>query len=51
VIVEDSAQPFMADDGGSHVDPARRFLDQPIVDPLMIALDVIVLRVLLYSVA
>jgi len=41
----------MADDGGIHVDHARRFLDRPIVEPLMIALDVVVLRVLLYSVA
>ena len=48
VIVENPAQPFMANDGGIHVDHARQFLDQPIVEPLMISLDVIVLRVFLY---
>jgi hypothetical protein len=51
VVVEDPAQPFMADDGGIHVDHARRFLDQPIVEPLMIPLDVVVLRVFLHRVA
>jgi hypothetical protein len=41
----------MADDGGIHVDHARRFLDQPIVEPLMITLDVVMLRVFLHRVA
>jgi hypothetical protein len=51
VVVEDPTQPFMADDGGIHVDHARRFLDQLIIEPLMIPLSVIMLRVLLHSVA
>ena len=38
----------MADEGGIHIDHARQFLDQPIVESLMISLDVIVLRVFLY---
>lgn len=41
----------MANDGGIHIDHAGWFLDQPIVESLMIALDVVVLRVFLYSVA
>jgi len=51
VVVEEPAQPFVADDGGIHVDHARWFLDQPIVEPLMIPLDVVMLRVFLYSMA
>ena len=51
VIVEDSAQPFMADDGGIHVDDALLLLDQPIVESLMIPLNVIVLGVFLYRAA
>jgi len=41
----------MADDGGIHIAHALPLLDQPITDPLMIPLDVIMRRVLLYSVA
>ena len=48
VVVEDSTQSFMADDGGIYVDHARQFLDQPIFEPLMIPLKVLVLRELLH---
>ncbi len=41
----------MAHDGGIHIDHAMPFLDQPIVEPLMIPLDVIMLRVFLNRVA
>jgi hypothetical protein len=49
VVVEDPTQPFMADDGGIHVDDVLRLLDHPIVEPLMVPLDVVVLRVFLHS--
>ncbi len=39
----------MADDGEIHIGHARRFLDQPIVESLMIPLDVVMLRVFLHS--
>ena len=45
IVVEDPAQPFMTHNGGIHVDDNLRRLDQPIVESLMISLDVIVLRV------
>ena len=51
VIVEHPAQPFMAHNGGMHLDRAVPFLDQLIVEPLVIALGVVVRRVLLHSVA
>lgn len=51
IVVKDAAQPFLAHDSGTHVDHARRFLDQLIVEPLMIPLDVVVLCVLLHRVA
>ncbi len=51
VVVEDPTQPFMADDRRIHVDHAWQFLDQPVVEPLMIPLNVIMLRVFLHSVA
>ena len=50
VVVEDSAQPFMALNSGIHIDHAVLFLDQPIVESLMIPLGVIVLRVFLHRV-
>jgi len=39
----------MAREGGIHVDRAMPFLDQPVVESLMIALEVIVLGVFLHS--
>jgi hypothetical protein len=51
IVVEDPAQPFMTHNGGIHVDDAWLFLDQPIVEPLMIPLNVVVLRVFLHSMA
>jgi len=51
VVVEDAAQPFMTHEGGIHVDRAMPFLDQPVVESLIIALEVIVLGVFLHSVA
>jgi hypothetical protein len=51
VVVEDSAQSFIAHDGGIHIYHARPLLDQPIAAPLMILLDVVVLCVFLHRVA
>jgi hypothetical protein len=51
VVVEDPAQPFMADDRRIHVDHAWQFLDQPVVEPLMIPLDVVMLRGFLHRAA
>ena len=51
VVVEDSAHPFMANNGGIRVDHAVPFLDQQIVESLVISLGVVMLRVLLHSVA
>jgi hypothetical protein len=44
VVVKDPTPPFMADDGGIHVDHALPLLDQPTVEPLMIPLDVLLQR-------
>jgi hypothetical protein len=41
----------MADDGGICVNHGLPLLDQPIAEPLMIPLDVVMLRVFLYRVA
>jgi len=41
----------MADDRAIHLDHALRLLDQPIAEPLMIPLNVIMLRVFLHRVA
>jgi hypothetical protein len=41
----------MADDGGIHVDDALRLLDQPVVESLMIPLDVVMRRIFLDSAA
>jgi len=51
VVVEDPTQPFMADDRRIHVDHAQQFLYRPVVEPLMIPLNVIMLRVFLHRVA
>ena len=51
VVVEETAQPFVALNSGSHVDHATSLLDQPVVESLMTSLDVVVLRVLLHGVA
>ena len=51
IVVEDPTQPFMADDRRIHVDHAMRLLDQPVPEPLMISLDVVMLRVFLHSMA
>ncbi len=52
VVIENSAQqPFTPLNWGIHVDHCVPFLDQPIVEPLMIPLNVIVLHVFLNSVA
>ncbi len=51
MVVEDSARPFIPDDGGIRVDHAMGFLDQPIVEPLMIPFGVGVLCVFLHRVA
>ena len=51
VVVENSAQPFMALNSRIHVDHTVRLLDQPIVEPLVIPLEVVMLRVLPHSVA
>ena len=51
VVVEHPTQPFMADDGGTHVDDALPLLDQPVVESLMISLEVVMLRVFLHGVA
>jgi hypothetical protein len=51
VVVEDATQPFMTHEGGIHVDRAMPFLDQPAVESLMIALEVVVVGVFLHSVA
>jgi hypothetical protein len=41
----------MADDRSIHVDQAWQFLDQPVVEPLRIPLDVVMLRVFLQRAA
>jgi hypothetical protein len=41
----------MTHEDGIHVDRAMPFLDQPVVESLMIALEVVVLGVFLHSVA
>jgi hypothetical protein len=41
----------MADDRRIHVDHAWQFLDQPVVEPLMIPLDVVMLRGFLHRAA
>lgn len=51
VVVEDPALPFMALNSGIDVDHAMPFLDQLIVESLMIPFDVVMLRVLLHRVA
>ena len=51
VVVEYSAQSFMTLNNQTHVDHTLSRLDQPILEPLMIPLDVIMLRVFLHSVA
>jgi len=51
IVVENSAHPFMTHNGGIHVDHAVPFLDQLIVEPLVISLSVVVLCVFLHSVA
>ena len=40
----------MASNGAIHVDHAVAFLDPPIIEPLMITLEVAMLRVLFHSV-
>ena len=50
VVVEDSTQSFMTHNGVIHVARALPLIDQAIVEPLMIPLDVIMLRVFLHSV-
>jgi len=51
VVVENSAQSFMAVDFGIRIDCAAPSLAQPIIESLMIPLEVIVLDVFLHSVA
>ena len=51
VIVEDPSQPFMALNSGILVDHAATIFDQPIIESLMVSLDVVMLRVSLHSVA
>ena len=51
VAAEDPAQPFTPLNSGIHIDCAVPFLDQSIVEPLMIPLYVVMLRVFLHSVA
>ncbi len=41
----------MASNGAIHVDHAVAFLDPPIIEPLMITLEVAMLRVILHRVA
>jgi hypothetical protein len=50
-VVVEAPQPFMMVDSRIHVDHTARLLDQRIVEPLMVPLDVIVLRAFLHSVA
>lgn len=51
IVVEDSAQPFSALNSGTHVGHTVRLLDQPIVEPLVVPLNVIVGRIFLHCVA
>jgi hypothetical protein len=51
VVVQNPTQTFMALNSGVHADHTVRLLDQPIVEPLMIPLNVIMLRVFLHSMA
>jgi len=51
VVVEDSAKPFMTHNGRIHVDHALTVLNQPIVESLMVSLDVVVICVFLHYAA
>ena len=51
VVVQHPAEPFTSLDVSAHIRLAAPIVDQPIVDSLMVALDVVVLRVLLHGVA
>jgi len=51
VVVEYPAQAFMAHNGRIHLDYTLRLLDQPIVEPLMIPLNVIMLHEFLHGAA
>jgi hypothetical protein len=51
VVVQNPTQPFMALNSGVHADHTVRLLDQPVVEPLMVPLNVILLRVFLHSMA
>ena len=51
IVVEDPTQPFMARNGRIHIDDDLLILDQPIVEPLMISLKVIMLSVFLHRLA
>jgi hypothetical protein len=50
VVIQHPAEPFSALDASSHVDFASLIVDQPIVDSLVIPLDVVVLHVLSHGV-
>jgi len=51
IVVKDTAEPFAPINSGIHIDCAVSFLDQPIVEPLVLPLGVVTLRVLLHGVA
>ena len=51
VVVEDSGEPFMTLNGRMYVDRTVTVLHQPVVESLMVSLNVVVLRVFLHSVA
>ncbi len=49
VVVQDSTQPFSSSDIATRVGRATSILDQLVLEPLMIALDVVVLGVCLHG--
>ena len=50
VIVEDPTRSFAVLNCGIHVDHAATIVDQPIVETLMVSLDVVMRRVFLHGV-
>ena len=51
IVFEDTAEPLSTVNRTAHIHPTVRFLDQLVVEPLVIALEMVVLRVLLHGLA
>ena len=49
VEIEDASESFSTVDGTVHIGPVARLLDELVVEPLVVALKVVMLRVLLHG--